>query len=112
MPRKKNITKSEAKSVILENFSQKDFLNLLNQYAKQHKDVSKEVTQYEMASLEKVLTQHNINEYCPHCGSHIIVKNGKYKNGLQCFKCTRLTNINVNIRIYINEHKKCTVNTI
>lgn len=99
MPRTKSMSKADAKQTVLDAFSTRDFRALLTAYAKQHKSVTKAISQFDMQTLEATLAKNHVNDYCPRCGSTIVVKNGLYKNGLQRFHCTacnhnynRLTN--------------------
>ena len=83
----------------INNLSLSQVLNLLDEYSKNtHTDVSRIKRTIIVNDIQDHLILNKINTTCPHCGSKIIVKNGK-KNGIMMFKCR---DCNKNFTLFTN----------
>lgn len=100
------VSMKDAVDKIIEDGTPETVLKILNKLARKNTASKKLIQDFNAQQMDEVLEQNHINDTCPYCGSKMtvnnnpnIVRNGKYKNGMQRYHCkacnknfNRLTN--------------------
>lgn len=106
MTKKKDISMEDAVNKIITSGTPATIRGILSKLSAKSKTSKALVHSFNATQMDSILEKNHINDDCPYChskaivgGEQNIVKNGKYKNGMQRFRCkackrnfNRLTN--------------------